>query len=96
MYTRQYVLTETDCLIKLWRPVHSIDSEDPMADKSPPGVPRWVKALGLITLLVVAVAVAVMLSSGDEHGPDRHQPQSGARFESLAVAASLEPAQPGL
>lgn len=67
-----------------------------MDDKSPPGAPRWVKALGLITLLVVAVAVAVMLSSGNEHGPDRHQPQSGARFESLAVEASLEPAQPGL
>ena len=64
-----------------------------MANPSTPGAPRWVKAIGLITLLVILVVVAVMLLSGDQHGPDRHQPQSGTRVQWLAVEASLEPAQ---
>ncbi|HWH24024.1 MAG TPA: hypothetical protein VNW68_03915 [Candidatus Limnocylindria bacterium] len=38
---------------------------------SPPATPRWVKALGLIAVLVVLVLIILMLAGG-EHGPARH------------------------
>lgn len=40
------------------------------ADEAP-GVPRWVKALVLVALLLAAM-LAVVLLSGGEHGPGRH------------------------
>lgn len=39
----------------------------------PPGVPRWVKILGLaVLLLLLVVLVAMVLGVGGEHGPGRH------------------------
>ena len=38
---------------------------------APPGMPRWVKVLGGIALLVV-VLVAILLLTGGNHGPGRH------------------------
>jgi len=41
-----------------------------MADRPPyPGTPRWVKAFGIVAIVLV-VLVAIMLLSG--HGPGRH------------------------
>ena len=40
--------------------------------------PRWVKAFGIITLLVVLVFVVLMLAGGGDHGPGRHFPTGGA------------------
>ncbi|MGI8946421.1 MAG: hypothetical protein ACR2FV_00235 [Ornithinimicrobium sp.] len=37
----------------------------------PPGVPLWVKAFGVL-VLVLLVLLAVMLLNGGSHGPGRH------------------------
>ena len=36
------------------------------------GTPRWVKAFGVIALVVVVLFVIVLLVRGGEHGPGRH------------------------
>ena len=35
-------------------------------------IPRWLKVVGLIALVVVLLAVVIMLTSGGGHGPQRH------------------------
>lgn len=37
-----------------------------------PGMPRWVKITGLVTLAVILIAIVIMLLVGGEHGPARH------------------------
>ena len=41
---------------------------------SPAGVPRWVKVLAAVGLVLVAVAVVVALARGSGHGPALHAP----------------------
>ena len=39
------------------------------------GTPRWVKAVGIISLAVLAVVLVVALTGrGGSHGPGRHAP----------------------
>ena len=38
----------------------------------PPGTPGWVKAFGLIALVVVVLVVVLLLTGG--HGPAQHLP----------------------
>lgn len=46
---------------------------------SAPGVPRWVKAFALATLVLIVIVVVVMLTGGGGgHGPGRHLPPAGA------------------
>lgn len=45
---------------------------DGAAGEPPPGVPRWVKVFGLITVIVILLAVVAMILVGGEHGPGRH------------------------
>ena len=40
------------------------------------GTPRWVKAFGII-ILVLLVVIGIALLSGGEHSPSRHMPPSG-------------------
>jgi hypothetical protein len=41
--------------------------------ESPPGTPRWVKAFGIISLVLVLLVVLMMIFGvGGEHGPGRH------------------------
>jgi hypothetical protein len=42
-----------------------------------PGTPRWVKAFGIVVLVLVLLVVAVMVAAGGEHGPSRHMPSGG-------------------
>ena len=50
-----------------------------MANRPPyPGTPRWVKVFGIIVIVVVLLAVAVMFIGGGEHGPGRHIPSGHA------------------
>lgn len=42
--------------------------------QSPAGMPRWVKASGIIAIVVVLLIVIILLVSGGEHGPRRHLP----------------------
>ena len=50
------------------------DVPDYRSTSAPPGTPRWVKALGIIVLILVLL-VGVMLLSG--HDPSRHMHYSG-------------------
>ena len=38
----------------------------------PPGVPRWVKGLGIGLVVLVALVVVVTLLTGVHHGPGMH------------------------
>ena len=50
--------------------------ERPQAEESPtsqpPGVPVWVKGLGIALGVLVVVVLVVMLFSGGQHGPGMH------------------------
>ncbi len=50
-----------------------------------PATARWVKALTLGALIVVAVLVVVMLMAGGEHGPGRHGGSIGSSGSVLAM-----------
>ncbi len=61
--------------------IDSTPSNDPGNDSgmapdiaSPPGMPTWVKAFGIILLTVVLLLVIVMIAGGGagSHGPGRH------------------------
>jgi hypothetical protein len=59
---------------------------DPQASRAhedePPGMPRWVKVLGLVLLAVLLAGVLAMLVGDGDHGPCRH----GARGPGGAVS----------
>lgn len=40
--------------------------------ESPPGVPRWVKVFGVVTVIVILLAIVVMILAGGKHGSGRH------------------------
>ena len=52
--------------------------ERPAADQRP-GTPRWVKATGIIALVVVVlIAIAMLTGGAGQHGPGRHTGSDGA------------------
>ncbi len=54
-------------------------AEPPQTSESkPPTTPRWVKVLGMITLVAVLLVVVMMVASGGQHGPSRHAPGGDA------------------
>ena len=53
---------------------------------TPTGMPRWVKMLGIIAILVVLLVGIAMLATGGEHGPGRHLPPA-TTAESTAVGS---------
>jgi len=52
---------------------------DPGLDDRPPGMPRWVKVMAIVAV-VVAVLVVVALLIGGEHSPARHFSGSYGRY----------------
>ena len=42
------------------------------------GIPRWLKVVGLLALVVVLLALVIMLTSGGGHGPQRHGVGNGS------------------
>lgn len=36
--------------------------------------PRWVKAFGIVTLILAVLIVVAMFTGGGRHGPGRHMP----------------------
>ena len=58
-----------------------------MTDRPPyPGMPRWVKVSGIVTLVLVVLVVIVMVVTGGNHGPSRHMPSGDARVQPSPVA----------
>jgi hypothetical protein len=53
-------------------PPEDADAAGGSPDPSTTGTPRWVKAFGIIALLVVVLFIVVMLIGGGDHGPGRH------------------------
>ncbi|GAA0813643.1 hypothetical protein [Spirilliplanes yamanashiensis] len=48
-------------------------------DAGPPGVPRWVKVVGLVVAAAVLVLVVAQLTGlAGDHGPGRHLAGGGA------------------
>ncbi|MGH2536099.1 MAG: hypothetical protein ACRDHL_01755 [Candidatus Promineifilaceae bacterium] len=46
-----------------------------MSQRTAAGTPRWLKVLGILTLVVVLLIVAALAAGlGGEHGPGRHSP----------------------
>jgi len=67
----------------------SSPERDGSADRGPTaGPPRWVKVAGIITLALVVLLLIVLLTGGN-HGPGRHQSSHGqaGRLPSVATAA---------
>jgi hypothetical protein len=58
-----------------------------MTDRPPyPGMPRWVKVSGIVTLVLALLVVVVMLATGGSHGPGRHLPSGDAGVRTSPVA----------
>jgi hypothetical protein len=58
------------------------------------GVPRWVKIFVVVAAVVVLLMVAVMLMTGGQHGPGRHQ-SAFAISERTAASADATDADLG-
>jgi hypothetical protein len=68
-----------------------------MANRPPyPGTPRWVKVFGIILIVVILLAVAMMFIGG-EHGPGRHTPSgdAGGGVPSSSVVEDYAPPEGG-
>jgi hypothetical protein len=57
-----------------------------------PGTPRWVKAFGIVVLVLVLLVVVIMAAGvGGRHGPGRHMPSVGAGGHTPPVAGGPPP-----
>ncbi len=61
---------------------------------TPPGIPRWVKVFGIITLALILLVGIMMFASGGEHGPGRHVP-SASVTESGDTSGHVPPIEHG-
>lgn len=53
-----------------------------------PGVPRWVKAFGIVVAALLLFMLLVLAVTGGQHGPGRHRPTSLGPSEAVVVAGS--------
>ncbi|WP_350276421.1 hypothetical protein [Kribbella sp. HUAS MG21] len=61
--------------------------KDRQPDAAPdhPGMPRWVKILGVVVLALILIALLLQFVGGGDHGPGRHQGRdSTAMYGELA------------
>jgi hypothetical protein len=56
-----------------------------------PGMPRWVKLLLIIALiLAVLLVIALATGLGGPHGPGRHFPSTGSTIEPILAASMTQ------
>jgi hypothetical protein len=68
----------------------SASKRDGSADRGPTaGPPRWVKVSGIIALAVLLLLLIVLLTGGD-HGPGRHQSSRGLGSPQPSVATATQ------
>jgi hypothetical protein len=53
------------------------DTDNGTPHNAPPGMPTWVKILGIVIAALILLAVVVLMVGG-EHGPARHAPGAEA------------------
>jgi hypothetical protein len=53
-------------------PVTRPETADDNTRGGHPGLPRWVKASGIIVVILVIALIVIMLVAGGDHGPRRH------------------------
>jgi len=53
-----------------------------------PSTPRWVKAIGVVLVAVVALALVVMVVGGGQHGPSIHTGSGGSPSPSATAGAT--------
>jgi hypothetical protein len=63
-----------------------LPNADRDANNTPPGIPTWVKVLGLVLLIGVLLMGIIMIASGGKHGPGQHMP-SGHAWDVPVVAS---------
>ncbi|WP_327582370.1 hypothetical protein OHA25_41455 [Nonomuraea sp. NBC_00507] len=57
--------------------------------RTPPRMPRWVKAAGIVIgILVLGFTITLLTGLGGEHGPGRHMPAGSGVTDQQAPAGS--------
>jgi hypothetical protein len=72
----------------------SVGDPDPARQgevRARPGVPRWVKVLGIVAATLLLITLIVMAATGGQHGPGRHQSSLG-HAGAATLAANPRPA----
>jgi hypothetical protein len=59
--------------------------------ESPPGIPRWVKVVGIVVAVVALLVVVMLLVGGGGHGPQRHGGAGGQAPPSSVTAVHVPP-----
>ena len=52
------------------------------------GAPRWVKAFGIIAVILVVLLAVLLLVGGGNHGPGRHTGSAGAAGQALPASGT--------
>lgn len=58
---------------------------------TPPGMPLWVKVIGIVVLVLVLLFAIMGFASGGIHGPGRHMPSGGAGGYPSPIARWVQP-----
>lgn len=66
----------------------SPDTDVRPTEDQPPSTPRWVKAFGIIGIVLVLLFVIMRLAGGN-HGPGRHMPTGGAPTNGETLTANV-------
>ena len=61
----------------------------PTGDR-PPGIPRWVKVSGIITIVLILLIVIMIFIGGGNHGPERHITTNDASAQTLPIVQGVE------
>lgn len=61
-----------------------------------PKVPRWVKVLAIIAVVVALAVIVVMKISGGQHGPGRHLPGGSSGEAPATVPGGGHTPPPGI
>lgn len=64
-------------------------TEPPDEGEAPPGMPWWVKVIGIAVLAILLLALAITLIGGGRHGPGLHG-SSAAEWRLSSAGADQE------